>query len=73
MCIGAPKPPKLDPNDPRYAIPIRQPVLLPDNGDASIAGAIRNPRRLTTSAMILTGKGGLGNPTTTAPLGNPRG
>lgn len=64
MCIGAPKIPAPQP------IPVRQPVILPDNGDPSVIGGLKNPRRLAASAMILTGKGGtLGSPMTTAPLG----
>lgn len=69
MCIGAPKPPK-SAMAAAQAIPIRQPVLLPDNGDPSVVAGLKNQRRLTSSAMILTGPGGtLGSPTTTGPLG----
>lgn len=52
-------------------IPIRQPVLLPDNGDPSIVMGLKNQRRLTgSSAMMLTGNGGtLGSPTVTGPIG----
>jgi hypothetical protein len=63
MC-SAPKTPKVQ------DIPIRQPVLLPDNGDPAVRGALRGSRRLTTSAMIFAGKSGaIGMPTTTGPLG----
>lgn len=51
-------------------IPIRQPILLPDNGDPSVRNALRNPRRLTTSSMIFAGRGGtLGAPSVTGPIG----
>jgi hypothetical protein len=64
MCVGAPKAPTPQP------IPVRQPVIFPDNGDPSVIAGLKGQRRLTTSAMILTGKGGtLGSPSTTAPLG----
>lgn len=67
MCIGTPKPPA----SATQPIPIRQPVLMPDNGDPNVLAGLKNPRRLTTSAMILTGKGGtLGSPSIAAPLGN---
>jgi hypothetical protein len=63
MC-SAPKTPKVQ------DIPIRQPVLLPDNGDPAVRGALRGARRLTTSAMIFAGKGGtIGMPSSTGPLG----
>jgi hypothetical protein len=66
MCIGAPKMPAAPP-----PIPVRQPVILPDNGDPSVVAGLKNQRRLTTSAMILTGRGGtLGSPGIAAPLGN---
>lgn len=66
MCIGAPKAPKLQP------IPIRQPVILPDNGDPSVVAGLKGQKRLTTSAMILTGRGGtLGSPSIAGPLGSP--
>lgn len=62
MC--APSPPKMP------DIPIRQPVLIPDNGDPTVRGALKDPRRMSTSAMIFTGKGGtLGAPATTGPMG----
>lgn len=66
MCVGSPpSPPPVQP------IPIRQPVLLPDNGDPAVLAGLKNQRRLTTSAMILTGNGGtLGAPQVAAPLGN---
>lgn len=52
-------------------IPIRQPVLMPDNGDPNVVASLKNQRRLTTSSMILTGKGGsLGSPNIAAPLGS---
>ena len=64
MCVGTPKPPKVQ------DIPMRQPVLLPDNGDPAVIAGLKNQRRLTSSAMILSGNGGmLGAPSTTAPLG----
>ena len=62
MC-STPKTPKVQ------DIPIRQPVLLPDNGDPAVRNALRGSRRLTTSAMIFAGKSGLGAPTSTGPLG----
>lgn len=72
MCIGAPKAPNLA-KDPTQQIPIRQPVLLPDNGDPSTISALKNQRRLTTSAMILTGAGGtLGTPNVSGPIGSSR-
>lgn len=65
MCMGVPKPPPMTP------IPTRQPVILPDNGDPTIVAGLKNTRRLASSAMILTGRGGtLGSPSTTAPLGS---
>jgi hypothetical protein len=64
MCVGTPKAPQVQ------DIPIRQPVLLPDNGDPAVVAGLKNQRRLTTSAMILSGNGGsLGAPATTTPLG----
>lgn len=66
MCIGTPKPPAAA----TQAIPVRQPVIFPDNGDPSVLAGLKNPKRLATSAMILTGKGGtLGSPSIAAPLG----
>lgn len=63
MC-SAPKTPKVQ------DIPMRQPVLLPDNGDPAVRGALRGQRRLTTSAMIFAGKNGsLGLPNATGPIG----
>lgn len=67
MCIGAPKMPAAATAQP---IPIRQPVLMPDNGDPNVVGSLKNQRRLSTSSMILTGKGGtLGSPNVATPLG----
>lgn len=64
MCVGAPKTPKVQ------DIPIRQPVILPDNGDPAVRMALKNQRRLTTSAMIFGGRGGsLGSPSVSGPLG----
>jgi hypothetical protein len=64
MCASTPKTPKVQ------DIPIRQPVLLPDNGDPAVRGALRGTRRLTTSAMIFAGRNGsLGMPATSGPLG----
>lgn len=72
MCIGSPKVPKSAMAASQQQIPIRQPVLLPDNGDTSVIGGLKSTRRLTTSAMILAGKGGtLGSPSVTGPLGAP--
>jgi hypothetical protein len=62
MC--APSTPKVQ------QVPIRQPVLLPDNGDPSVRAGLTGQRRLTTSAMIFSNKGGtLGMPAVTGPLG----
>lgn len=70
MCVGSPKVPKQSAAEAQQ-IPIRQPVLLPDNGDVSVVAGLKNTRRLSTSAMILTGRGGsLGSPTVAAPLGS---
>jgi hypothetical protein len=70
MCIGSPKPSQSQ-MAAAQAIPVRQPVLLPDNGDPTVVAGLKNQRRLTTSAMILTGRGGtLGSPTTTGPIGS---
>jgi len=65
MCVGAPKPPKVQP------IPDRQPMLLPDNGDPSIAASLRGASgQLRTSSMIFANKNGsLGAPSVAAPLG----
>lgn len=68
MCIGAPKPSASA--IAAQQIPIRQPVLLPDNGDPAVIAGLKSQRRLTTSAMILTGPGGtLGSPNSTGAVG----
>lgn len=67
MCIGAPKMPA----SASQPIPVRQPVLMPDNGDPNVVASLKNSKRLSTSSMILTGKGGtLGSPSVAAPLGS---
>ncbi|MFL6728110.1 MAG: hypothetical protein ACJ8FS_16585 [Sphingomicrobium sp.] len=63
MC-ATPKSPKLQ------EIPIRQPVLLPDNGDPTVMAALKDRRRLTSSAMIFSNSGGtLGSPSVSGPIG----
>lgn len=63
MC-SAPKTPKVQ------EIPDRAMIMLPDNGDPSIRQSLRNPRRLTTSAMVFAERSGkLNMPTTSAPIG----
>jgi hypothetical protein len=63
MC-STPKTPKVQ------EIPIRQPVLLPDNGDPSVMAALKDRRRLTSSAMIFSTAGGtLGAPSVSGPIG----
>lgn len=63
MC-SAPKTPKVQ------DIPMRQPLLLPDNGDPAVRASLKGQRRLGTSAMIFAGRGGsLGSPSTSGPLG----
>lgn len=63
MC-STPKTPKVQ------DIPMRQPVLLPDNGDPAVRSALRGSRRLTTSSMIFADRGGtLGAPSVTGPIG----
>lgn len=80
MCIGNPFKPKSSSTSSTspaavaaaQAIPVRQPVLLPDNGDPSVVMTLKNQRRLTGSrAMMLTSGGGgtLGSPNTTGPIG----
>jgi len=65
MCIGTPKMPAAQP------IPIRQPVIMPDNGDPNVVASLKNQNRLAMSSMILTGRGGtLGSPSVSGPLGN---
>lgn len=62
MC-SAPKPPKVE------KIPIRAAAILPDNGDPTVRTANRR-RRLTSSAMIFSNKGGtLGMPSVSGPIG----
>ena len=64
MC-SAPKPAKVP------DIPIRQPVLIPDNGDPTVRAALKGQRRLTTSAMIFSGsQGTLGAPSVSGPIGS---
>ena len=66
MCVGGAKPKTPKVQD----IPIRQPVLLPDNGDPTVRSGMRGARRLAASSMIFAGRGGtLGSPTTTGPIG----
>lgn len=62
MC--PPKAPKVE------KVPVRQAGVLPDNGDAGIATANRERRRLGPSAMIFAASNGtLGAPSTTNTLG----
>ena len=51
-------------------VPVRQAGKLPDNGDATLATANRERRRLGPAAMVFASKGGtLGAPSTTNALG----
>jgi hypothetical protein len=51
-------------------IPLRQAVLLPDNGDPAVRAGLKGQRRLTTSAMIFANRGGsLGAPSVSGPIG----
>lgn len=64
MCVGTPKTPKVE------KIPVRQPMLLPDNGDPTVRSSLKGQRRLTTSAMIFSNRGGtLGAPSVSGPIG----
>jgi hypothetical protein len=75
MCLGSSKTSSTSSSAAAAAaaqqIPIRQPVLLPDNGDPSVVMGLKNQRRLTgSSMMMLTGNGGtLGSPSVTGPIG----
>lgn len=52
-------------------VPVRQPVLLPDNGDPAVRAALKGQRRLTSSAMIFSNAGGsLGAPSVSGPIGS---
>jgi len=62
MC-SVPKPPKVE------KLPVRAAAVLPDNGDPSVRNQSSSRRRLTTSAMILTKQGTLGQPQTSGPMG----
>ena len=61
MC--PPKTPKVE------KLPVRAAAVMPDGGDPIARTAARARRRLTTSAMIFSGKGGLGAPSVSTPLG----
>jgi hypothetical protein len=63
MC-SAPDPP--DVKD----VPQRAMAMLPDNGDPTVRMSLRNPRRLTTSAMVFAERSGkLAPPNISAPIG----
>lgn len=60
MCAPKVKTPKVE------EIPMRQPLLMPDNGDPAVRQALKGQRRLSTSAMIFANRGGtLGAPSVT--------